>query len=52
MRAVYEKNGASLLDKEGPINVEDAAGFFTNVFGGERFKDWVRPHALFFHRCP
>jgi hypothetical protein len=21
--------------------MEDAAGFFANVFGGERFRDWV-----------
>lgn len=30
------------VDKEGPINMEDAAGFFANVFGGERFHDYVR----------
>jgi len=29
------------VDKEGPINMEDAAGFFANVFGGERFRDYV-----------
>ena len=23
--------------------MEDAAGFFANVFGGERFVDYVRP---------
>ena len=23
--------------------MEDAAGFFANVFGGERFYDYVRP---------
>lgn len=22
--------------------MDDAAGFFANVFGGERFKEWVR----------
>jgi len=31
-----------MVDKEGPITVEDAAGFFANVFGGERFQDYVR----------
>lgn len=30
------------VDKEGGINIEDAAGFFANVFGGERFVDYVR----------
>ena len=30
------------VDKEGGINMEDAAGFFANVFGGERFMDYVR----------
>lgn len=30
------------VDKEGPTNMEDAAGFFANVFGGERFADYVR----------
>lgn len=30
-------------EKEGGVGVDDAAGFFANVFGGERFKDWVRP---------
>jgi hypothetical protein len=29
------------VDKEGGVNMEDAAGFFANVFGGERFRDWV-----------
>jgi len=29
------------VDKEGAINIEDAAGFFANVFGGERFRDYV-----------
>lgn len=24
------------------MNMEDAAGFFANVFGGERFMDYVR----------
>lgn len=26
--------------------MEDAAGFFANVFGGERFKDYVSPYSL------
>ena len=29
------------VDKEGGVGMEDAAGFFANVFGGERFKDYV-----------
>jgi hypothetical protein len=29
------------VDKEGAVNMEDAAGFFANVFGGERFMDYV-----------
>ncbi|KAL4244398.1 Peroxisomal Protein Import DnaJ [Abortiporus biennis] len=41
LRAVYDRNGASMVDKEGGINVEDAAGFFANVFGGERFNDYI-----------
>lgn len=31
-------------DKDGPVTMEDAAGFFANVFGGERFIDYVRIH--------
>lgn len=30
------------IDKEGPFTMEDAAGFFANVFGGERFVEYVR----------
>ncbi|KAF8966341.1 X-domain of DnaJ-containing-domain-containing protein [Flammula alnicola] len=41
LRAVYDKNGKKMVDKEGPINMEDAAGFFANVFGGERFVDYI-----------
>ena len=29
------------VDKEGGVGMDDAAGFFANVFGGERFKDYV-----------
>lgn len=29
------------MDKEGAINIDDAAGFFANVFGGERFMEYV-----------
>lgn len=32
------------VDKEGGVAMEDAAGFFANVFGGERFKDYVSTH--------
>ena len=35
-----------MVDKEGGIGMEDAAGFFANVFGGERFKDYVSPSRL------
>ncbi|KAH9479423.1 putative J domain-containing protein C4H3.01 [Psilocybe cubensis] len=41
LRAVYDKNGKKMVDKEGPINMDDAAGFFANVFGGERFHDYI-----------
>jgi hypothetical protein len=36
------------LDKDGEFKMEDAAGFFANVFGGERFQDYVSwlAHAL------
>ena len=29
------------MDKEGNVTMEDAAGFFANVFGGERFMAYV-----------
>ena len=41
LRVVYDKNGKKMVSKEGS-NVEDPAGFFANVFGGERFMDYVR----------
>ncbi|KAI0315030.1 X-domain of DnaJ-containing-domain-containing protein [Amylostereum chailletii] len=41
LRTVYDKNGKKMVDKEGGVNVEDAAGFFANVFGGERFNDYI-----------
>ncbi|KAG6336462.1 hypothetical protein ID866_2633 [Astraeus odoratus] len=40
LRAVYDKNGKSMVDKEGN-EMEDAAMFFANVFGGERFRDYI-----------
>lgn len=40
LRAVYDKNGKSMVDKEGN-EMEDAAAFFANVFGGERFRDYI-----------
>ncbi|KAK6992175.1 J domain-containing protein [Favolaschia claudopus] len=40
-RATYDKHGKSMVDKEGTMNMEDAAGFFANVFGGERFVDYI-----------
>ena len=30
-----------MVDKEGGVSMEDAAGFFANVFGGDRFNDYV-----------
>lgn len=41
LRAVYDKNGKSMADKEGGVNIEDAATFFANVFGGDRFADYI-----------
>ncbi|TFK29661.1 DnaJ-domain-containing protein [Coprinopsis marcescibilis] len=46
LRAVYDKNGKGMVDKEGAINIEDAAGFFANVFGGERFSDYIGEIAI------
>jgi hypothetical protein len=41
------------MDKEGPVTMEDAAGFFANVFGGERFVDYVRfPLRVKYHIFP
>ncbi|KAH0836701.1 X-domain of DnaJ-containing-domain-containing protein [Lanmaoa asiatica] len=40
LRAVYDKNGKSMADKE-TNGMEDAAMFFAHVFGGERFKDYI-----------
>lgn len=41
LRVVYDKNGKSMVDKEGNVTMEDAAGFFANVFGGERFMAYI-----------
>ena len=30
-----------MVDKEEGVSMEDAAGFFANVFGGDRFVDYV-----------
>ena len=47
LRAIYDKNGKKRISKEDGVNVEDAASFFANVFGGERFMDYVRtPHCF------
>lgn len=40
LRAVYDKNGKNMVDKES-TELDDAAGFFANVFGGERFRDYI-----------
>lgn len=43
LRAVYDKHGKKMMEKEGTeIKMEDAAGFFANIFGGDRFIDYVR----------
>ncbi|KAF8757714.1 X-domain of DnaJ-containing [Rhizoctonia solani] len=40
LRAVYDKQGKNKV--EGPEGgFEDASAFFANVFGGERFNDWI-----------
>ncbi|TCD62336.1 hypothetical protein EIP91_007055 [Steccherinum ochraceum] len=36
-----DRNGAKMVDKEGGVSMEDAAGFFANVFGGDRFNDYI-----------
>ncbi|KAF5387295.1 hypothetical protein D9757_005803 [Collybiopsis confluens] len=41
LRTVYDKNGKAMVDKEGGLSMDDAAGFFANVFGGERFHDYI-----------
>ncbi|KAF8587928.1 DnaJ-domain-containing protein [Ramaria rubella] len=41
MRTVYDRNGKSMVDKDGGPSMEDAAGFFANVFGGDRFNDYI-----------
>jgi curved DNA-binding protein CbpA len=41
LRAVYDRNGKGMLDVEGKFKMEDAAGFFANVFGGDRFQDYI-----------
>jgi hypothetical protein len=46
LRVVYDKNGKKMVSKEGGSNIEDPAGFFANVFGGERFIDYVRPSLM------
>ena len=38
---MYDKNGKGMVDKEGNVTMDDAAGFFANVFGGERFNDYI-----------
>ncbi|KAG8748340.1 hypothetical protein FRC10_005887 [Ceratobasidium sp. 414] len=40
MRAVYDKQGKNKVEGVGD-GFEDASAFFANVFGGERFMDWI-----------
>jgi hypothetical protein len=42
MRAVYDKQGRESMDKVAQGGMDDPAGFFAAVFGGERFYDYVR----------
>ncbi|KAH9992986.1 X-domain of DnaJ-containing-domain-containing protein [Russula compacta] len=41
LRVIYNKNGKKTVSNEGGPNVEDPASFFANVFGGERFMDYI-----------
>jgi curved DNA-binding protein CbpA len=41
LRAVYDKNGKKMVSTEGGSDVGDPASFFANVFGGERFMDYI-----------
>ncbi|KAJ3916682.1 DnaJ domain-containing protein, partial [Lentinula edodes] len=41
MRAVYDKNGKAMTDKERSLSMDDAAGFFADVFGRERFDKYI-----------
>lgn len=41
LRVVYDKNGKKMVSTESGSNVEDPASFFANVFGGERFMDYI-----------
>ncbi|KAH9975726.1 X-domain of DnaJ-containing-domain-containing protein [Lactifluus volemus] len=41
LRTVYDKNGKKMVSAEGGSNIEDPATFFANVFGGERFMDYI-----------
>lgn len=48
LRTVYDKHGKKMMEKEGTeIKMEDAAGFFANIFGGDRFVDYVCPSLIF-----
>lgn len=40
LREAYDKYGKTMVDKEGP-GMDDAAGFFAKVFGGDRFEDYI-----------
>lgn len=50
LRAVYDKNGKKMVSTESGSNVEDPASFFANVFGGERFMDYVCPTSGLYFR--
>jgi hypothetical protein len=52
LRTVYDKNGKKMVSAEGGSNIEDPATFFANVFGGERFMDYVRGVCVWGTRVP
>ncbi|KAH9031354.1 X-domain of DnaJ-containing-domain-containing protein [Lactarius pseudohatsudake] len=45
-RVLSDSNGKKMVSREGGPNIEDAASFFANVFGSERFMDYIREISL------
>ncbi|KAI0029187.1 X-domain of DnaJ-containing-domain-containing protein [Vararia minispora EC-137] len=41
LRTVYDKYGKKKIDKEGGVAEEDPSSLFAQVFGGERFHDYI-----------
>lgn len=50
MRAVYDKQGKESMEKVAQGGMDDPAGFFAAVFGGERFYDYVRISSHPYHK--